>query len=45
VELAAPATGRAFVELETAAGLKVRIFSESAESLALISTLCSGGNK
>lgn len=45
VELAAPATARAFVEVETAAGLKVRFFSESAEALALISTLCSGGKK
>lgn len=45
VELVAPATARALVELETAAGLKVRFFSESAGSLALISALCSGGEK
>lgn len=45
VALTVPATARAFVELETVAGLKVRFFSESAEALALISTLCSGGEK
>lgn len=45
VELAAPTAARAFVELETATGLKVRFFSESAETLALISTLCGSGGE
>jgi hypothetical protein len=41
IELAAPAgTGRAFAEVETPAGMKVRIFRQTAGSLALLSSLC-----
>jgi hypothetical protein len=43
VELAAPVADRAFVEIETATGLKVRFFRQSTEALELISTLVSSG--
>jgi hypothetical protein len=43
VELAAPVADRAFVELETATGLKVRFLEQSAETLELIATLVSSG--
>ena len=42
-ELAPPSTGsRPIVEVETRAGVKVRLFSETPASLALLSSLCGG---
>jgi hypothetical protein len=44
LELAAPAVaGRPFVEIETVAGLKLRLFTQTPEALELISSLCSMG--
>lgn len=43
MELSAPIADRAFVELETATGLKIRFFRQSTEALELISTLVSSG--
>jgi hypothetical protein len=43
MELTAPVADRAFVEIETATGLKVRFFRQSTEALELISTLVSSG--
>jgi hypothetical protein len=44
VELAAPSdAARPFAEVETAAGLKLRLFAPTTESLALLSSLFSSG--
>jgi hypothetical protein len=45
VELAAPAevAARPFAEVETATGLKVRLFIPTDEALKLISSLCGLG--
>ena len=46
LEVAAPAPAvgvRPFVEIETVTGLKVRLFTQTHESLALISALCGVG--
>ena len=44
VELAAPAVAaRPFAEVETATGLKVRLFTQTVEALELISSLCASG--
>lgn len=43
MELTAPVGERAFVELETATGLKVRFLRQSTETLELIATLVSSG--
>lgn len=44
-ELAAPSTSSCpIVEVETRAGVKVRLFSETPASLALLSSLCGGGS-
>lgn len=44
IELSAPSvTARPFAEVETATGLKVRIFAQTNEALQLISALCGSG--
>jgi hypothetical protein len=44
VELAAPAVAaRPFAEVETATGLKLRLFTQTDEVLELLSSLCSSG--
>lgn len=44
VELAAPAAvARPFAEVETAAGLKVRLFTQTTEALGLLSSLLGAG--
>ncbi len=44
-ELTAPSTSSGpLVEIETPAGMKVRIFSETPAALALLSSLCGGGS-
>jgi hypothetical protein len=44
-ELAAPsASSRPIVEVETPAGLKIRVFSETPASLAFLSSLCGGAS-
>ena len=44
VELAAPSvSSRPIVEVETPAGLKVRVYAETRESLGLLSSLCGMG--
>lgn len=44
VELSAPtATGWPFAELETPAGLKLRIFTQTAEVLGLLASVCATG--
>ena len=44
VELEAPSvSSRPIVEVETPAGLKVRVYAETRESLGLLSSLCGMG--
>lgn len=44
MELAPPAaTGRPFAELETPAGLKIRIFTQTEEVLGLLASVCGKG--
>jgi hypothetical protein len=44
VELAAPAAStRPFAEVETGAGLKLRLFVQTEETLRLLSSLCGVG--
>lgn len=44
VELAAPAVvARAFAEIETATGLKVRLYTQTGEAFELLSSLCGLG--
>ena len=43
MELTAPVADRAFVELETTTGLKVRFLKQSTETLELIASLVSSG--
>lgn len=44
VELGPPAaTGRPFAELETAAGLKLRFFTQTEEVLGLLASICATG--
>jgi hypothetical protein len=46
VALAAPpATVAPFAELETATGLKLRLFAQTDETLELISMLCAAGGE
>ena len=46
VELAAPAwPNRAFAEIETAAGLTVRLFAQTDETMGLLSSLCVVGGE
>lgn len=43
VELAAPVVSRPFAEVETASGVKVRLFTASEEALRMLLSLCGMG--